>query len=74
MTDSRVDEETPLLFSPDDTAVTTSGGSDKATTPLPKLQIGILLSVLADRAIMCPIHIPVHQPGKSPLRSHKVHP
>ena len=46
MTDPRVDEETPLLFSPDDTSVTTFGGSDEVATPLPKLQIGALLSVL----------------------------
>ena len=44
MTDSRVNEETPLLSPPDDTAVTTSGGSNEVTTPLPKFQIGILLS------------------------------
>ena len=40
MTDLRVDEETPLLFSADD-----HEESDKVITPLPKLQIGILLLV-----------------------------
>ena len=43
MTDSRIDEETPLLFSAEDP----TEESDKVTiTPLPKLQIGILLLVL----------------------------
>ena len=46
MTDSRVNEETPLLFSSDDPAETTCEGSDKVTTPLPKLQIGTLLLAL----------------------------
>ena len=47
MTDSRIDEETPLLFSAGDPTATTSEESDKVTiTPLPKLQIGILLLVL----------------------------
>ena len=51
MNNSRVDEETPLLFSTEDPVVTISGGSDQVATPLPKLQIGILLSVLLTEPI-----------------------
>jgi hypothetical protein len=46
MTDSRIDEETPLLFSAEDPMVITSEESDEVVTPLPRLQIVILLSVL----------------------------
>lgn len=41
MTDSRINEETPLLYSAGEPTV--SKESDEAITPLPKLQIAILL-------------------------------
>lgn len=48
MTDSRADEETPLLLSAEDPIVTviTHEESNEVVTPLPKLQIGILLLAL----------------------------
>ena len=39
------DEETPLLLSGEDSVVTTREESNQATTPLPRLQIGILLLI-----------------------------
>lgn len=48
MTDSRVSEETPLLSPAEDPIVVTS---EEVTTPLPRLQIGILLSVLLAEAV-----------------------
>ena len=45
MTDSRVNEETPLLYSADDPTVVVHKESDYAITPLPKLQIAILLFI-----------------------------
>lgn len=43
------DEETPLLFPTEDTAAHEE--SDEVTTPLPKLQIGILLFFLLSEPI-----------------------
>ena len=51
MTDSRIDEETPLLYSAEDPIVITSQESDEIATPLPRLQLGILLSVLLSEPI-----------------------
>lgn len=46
MTDPGDDGEIPLLSLAEDSIVTTSEESDNVTTPLPKLQIGILMLVL----------------------------
>lgn len=46
MTDSRIGEETPLLFAAEDPVVVAHEEPEDVITPLPKLQIGILLSVL----------------------------
>lgn len=43
MTESRINEETPLL---EDPIIIASEELDEVTTPLPRLQIGVLLSVL----------------------------
>ena len=45
MTDSRINEETPLLHSANDPTVVVHKESDGVVTPLPKLQIAILLLV-----------------------------
>ena len=45
MTDSKINEETPLLYSADDPTEVANKYSDEAITPLPKLQIAILLFV-----------------------------
>ncbi|KAF9652374.1 MFS general substrate transporter [Thelephora ganbajun] len=45
MTDSKIDEETPLLLSVEDPAAIAREESNEYITPLPKLQIGILLLV-----------------------------
>lgn len=45
MADSRINEETPLLYSADDPTVVVHKESDEVITPLPKLQIAILLLV-----------------------------
>ena len=46
MSGSKVDEDTPLLFSAEDPIVVAHEEPDEFITPLPKLQIGILLVVL----------------------------
>ena len=51
MADSRTDEETPLLFSAADPIVITHEGSDEVITPLPKLQMGILLFIVLSEPI-----------------------
>ena len=45
------DEETPLLLSPEDPVAITCEESDQVTTPLPKLQTGILLLILLTEPI-----------------------
>ena len=51
MTTSRIDEETPLLPPAEGPVAITPGGSDEVTTPLPRLQIGILLLILLTEPI-----------------------
>jgi len=46
MTNSKIDEETPLLFPAEDPVAVIHEESDEVITPLPRLQIGILLSAL----------------------------
>ena len=75
MTDSRIDEETPLLFSAEDPTATTSEESAKVSiTPLPKLRIGILLSVLLVEPICSQCIYPfinqvTHYPDRTPLHA-----
>ena len=46
-----VDEETPLLFAAEDPVVIIGDESDEVATPLPKLQIGVLLLVMLSEPI-----------------------
>ena len=46
MADPRIDEETPLLFSAEDPATIPHEESVKVATPLPKLQLGIVVLAL----------------------------
>ena len=51
MTDSRIDEEIPMLSSTEDPDAVTHEESDEVITPLPRLQVGVLLLALSTEPI-----------------------